>query len=495
MAEIDVVVARSGEIESDVLAVAVLEPPTRLPKAAADLDDRLEGRLSALVQAGEIRGKRDKATVVHTEADGAKRVAVAGLGPEQDLDADSLRTAAAAVARGAKEFGGTIGWILDETLPLPLPEQVRAVVEGVLLGAYDSGRWKTMSRERRKVERLVLVTEDNDLAEAARRAHLVSAWTNRARDLSNMPPNELTPARLAETAEAIAGEVANLSAEWLGPDEIRRHGMGALAAVAQGSHNPPRLIVLRYDPPGATGDTLLGLVGKAITFDTGGISLKPGQGMEDMKHDMSGGGAVVAAMGALAELELPVRTIAVVAATENMPGGGAYRPGDILTAMNGKTIEVINTDAEGRLVLADALWYARQQGATHVLDLATLTGAMVVALGDQYAGVFANNEAWRDRIVEAGEESGDHIWPFPLHPRWRRYIDSDYADMKNASMYRQAGAALAAAFLQEFAGEGPWAHADIPGPAFLSRSRGDYLTQRGGTGYGVRLIVELASRL
>jgi len=495
MAEIDVAVARPGETELDVLAVAVPEPATRLPKAAAALDERLDARLSALVEAGEISGRRDTATVVHSETDGARRVAVAGLGPEVDVDADSLRTAAAAVARRAKEFGGTIGWILDETLPLPPAEQMRAVVEGVLLGAYDPGRWKTMPREERRIGRLVLVTEDAELGQAAERAQRVAAWTNRARDLSNMPPNELTPARLAETAEEIAGEDEHLSAEWLGPEEIHQQGMGALAAVAQGSHNPPRLIVMRYDPPGATGDTVLGLVGKAITFDTGGISLKPGQGMEDMKHDMSGGGAVVAAMGALAELETPVRTIAVVAATENMPGGGAYRPGDIITAMNGKTIEVINTDAEGRLVLADALWCARQQGATHLLDLATLTGAMVIALGDQYAGVFANDEPWRDLIVEAGEESGEHIWPFPMHPRWRRYVDSDYADMKNASMYRQAGSALAAAFLQEFAGEGPWAHADIPGPAFLSRSRGDYLTQRGGTGYGVRLIVELASRI
>jgi leucyl aminopeptidase len=271
--------------------------------------------------------------------------------------------------------------------------------------------------------------------------------------------------------------------------------MGALAAVAQGSENPAQLVVLRYDPPDAKGDVYLGLVGKAITFDTGGISLKPSLHMEDMKGDMAGGAAVIEATGAVAELGIPLRVITVAAASENMPSGHAYRPGDIIRAANGKTIEITNTDAEGRLVLADALWYARREGATHILDLATLTGAMEVALGDLYAGVFGNDDSWRDQIVEAGEASGDHLWPFPMNQRYRRYVDSTFADLKNSSDLRQAGAVLAAAFLEEFAGDGPWAHADIAGPAFLERSRGDYMHQRGGTGYGVRLIVELATRL
>jgi len=217
--------------------------------------------------------------------------------------------------------------------------------------------------------------------------------------------------------------------------------------------------------------------------------------MEDMKGDMAGGAAVVEGLAAVAELGLPLRTIGVVAACENLVGGNAYRPGDILRAANGKTIEITNTDAEGRVVLADALWYARREGATHVLDIATLTGAMERALGDLYGGLFANDESWRDEILAASERSGDHVWPFPLHPRYRRYVDSAFADMKNASDLKQGSPALAAEFLREFAGEGPWAHIDMSGPAFLERSRGDYLTQRGGTGYGVRLIVELASSL
>ena len=496
MAAIEVSVARPDEEHVDVLAVAVTEPSTPLAPAAAALDERLSGRLRSLAEAGEANGAANTAPVLHLDGEvRASRVVPAGAGPRERLDPDALRTAAAAVARAAKDFGGTIGWLLDESLPLPLAGQARAVAEGTILGAYDPGLWKTGANERRRVERLVLMTDDASVADAARRAGRVAAWANRARDLANMPPNELTPERLAARADEIAGELPHVTAESFGPDRMRDFGMGAFAAVAQGARNPARLITMRYEPPGADDTVVLGLVGKAITFDTGGISIKPALYMEDMKGDMSGGGAVIEATGAVAELGVPLRIVTVVAATENMPGGGSYRPGDILRAMNGKTIEVINTDAEGRLVLADALWYAREQGATHLLDLATLTGAMELALGDLYAGVFANEDAWRDRIVAAGAASGDHVWPFPLHPRFRRYIDSHFADMKNASVLRQAAPALAAEFLQEFVGEGPWAHLDIAGPAFFRYDRGDYLHQRGGTGYGVRLIAELAESL
>jgi leucyl aminopeptidase len=240
---------------------------------------------------------------------------------------------------------------------------------------------------------------------------------------------------------------------------------------------------------------VLGLVGKAVTFDTGGISIKKALYMEDMKGDMAGGGAVIAALGALAELECPLQVVGVVGATENAVGGGAYRPGDILTAMNGKTIEIINTDAEGRLVLADVLPYARQLGATHLVDFATLTGAMERALGDFYAGVFANDSEWRTLVIESGEASGDHAWPWPLHSRYRRFIDSDYADLKNSNIRSQGVPVFAAEFLREFAGEGPWAHIDMAGTGFFTWPRHDYLWQRGGTGYGVRLICELADRL
>jgi leucyl aminopeptidase len=492
---VQVSVVSPGAVEADVLAVPVAEP-AELPRDGA-LDDGLRARLEALAAAGDLSGELGEASLVHVEEDGlgAPRVAAAGLGPRAELDADALRTAAGAVARAAGRFGGTIAWLLDASLDVAPAEQARAVVEGAVLGAYEPGRWKTRERRPRPLERMVFVGEGEEVADAAARAARVAEWANRARDLANAPANELTPERLAARATEIAGGAEHLSAEALGPEGLRELGMGAFAAVAQGSHNPARLIVMRYSPPGAKAGLKLGLVGKAITFDSGGISIKPSLYMEDMKGDMAGGGAVVEATGAIADLGLPVDVIAVVAACENLTGGGAYRPGDILTAMNGKTIEVVNTDAEGRLVLADALWYARQEGATHLLDLATLTGAMGRALGDLYAGVFANDDEWRAQVVAAGEASGDHAWPLPLHRRYRRHIDSAFADLKNQSVRGQAIPAYAGEFLREFVGEGPWAHIDMAGTGFLTWPRPDYLAQKGGTGYGVRLIVELATRL
>jgi leucyl aminopeptidase len=388
-----------------------------------------------------------------------------------------------------------VAWVVDRELDLPAAEQARTAVDGLVLGSYDPGRWKGEGAEARPFERLLLVGGDRGVLAAAERAVRVAEAANRARELANAPANELTPERLAERALQLGAEREHLSAEALGLEEIRALGMGAFAGVAQGAHNPPRLIVMRYEPPEHEDGVVLGLVGKAITFDTGGISIKPAAYMEDMKGDMAGGAAVIEGLGAVAELGLPLRALAVVAATENMVGGGAYRPGDILRAMNGKTIEVINTDAEGRLVLADALTYAREQGATHIVDFATLTGVMEAALGDFYAGVFGNDADWRDRVVAAGEASGDHAWPWPLHERFRRYIDSNFADMKNSSILRQGVPVLAAEFLQEFAGEGPWAHVDMAGTGYFTWPRPDYLWQKGGTGYGVRLITELAGTL
>ncbi len=271
--------------------------------------------------------------------------------------------------------------------------------------------------------------------------------------------------------------------------------MGAFAAVAAASAEDPQLIVMRHEPPQARDAVTLALVGKAITFDSGGISLKPPLRMQDMKGDMCGGAAVIEATAAIAELGVPVRVLTVVASTEDLQDGRAYRPGEIGRASNGKTIEIINTDAEGRLVLADALHFARTSGATHMIDFATLTGAMSIALGDLYAGWFCNDDAFAATVDEAARTSGDLAWRFPLHPRYRRYVDSDFADMKNASELRQAGAVLAAEFLREFAGDGPWAHVDIAGPAYLQRRRPDYALDQGGTGYGVRLAVELAGAL
>lgn len=480
--EIDVA---AGPPEGATLVVGLTDPPADLPAEAEGVD--------ALLATHEASSGRGVARLVHVDG---RRVVTAGLGPREELEPDALRDAAAAAVRELRgSVGGPAAWLLDESLRLPLAEQVRAVVEGAVLGAYDPGAWKTESRNGQPVERLTLVGAP-DADAAATRASVVAAWTNHARDLANAPASELTPATFADRAAELAARFDTLTADALDPDEMRARGMGALLAVGMGSHNPPRLIVLRYEPAEpASPDVLLGLVGKGITFDSGGIALKPPLYMEEMRGDMSGAAAVVAATGAIAELELPIRVLTVVAAAENVMGGGSFRPGDILTASNGKTIEITNTDAEGRLVLADALVYARGEGATKIVDLATLTGAMSRAMGDFYAGVFSCDDDWREQVVAAGEASGDHAWPWPMHPRYRRFIQSDFADLKNHSVRSQGIPVYAAEFLHEFAGVGPWAHIDIAGPAFLTWPRGDYLWQRGGTGYGVRLLTELASRL
>jgi leucyl aminopeptidase len=489
MDELEIEVSEPGGGSPDALALVLAEDDSTPPS-----DGDLRQQLQQLADDGELKGELGRTVVLHTNGSGtARRVVVAGIGKRADVDADAVRTAAAAVARRLRDVGGTLGWTLDDSLPLSLGDQARAVVEGAVLGAYSPGRWKTEQKGGKSIEKIVLYGGENGVDDAAGRAATVSKWVNWARDLANSPPNELTPEDLAKRAAELAGP--HLQVSVLDPKKIDELGMGALSAVGRASANGPRLIVLWYDPPNATGDVMLGLVGKAITFDAGGISLKPALKMYDMKGDMAGGAAVIAGTAAAAELQLPVRILTVVAAAENLVSGDSFRPGDILRAANGKTIEITNTDAEGRLVLADALWYAREKGATHVLDFATLTGAMEVALGDLYAGLFANDDTWRDEILAAAETSGDHTWPFPLHRRYRRYVDSTYADMKNSSELRQAGAVLAAEFLKEFSGDGPWGHIDMAGPGFLERSRGDYYTQRGGTGYGVRLIVELAQRL
>ena len=481
--EIDVA-QRSPDGATLILPLA--DPPGAVPEGAEGISD--------LLSAHEASTERGSARLVRVDG---KRVVAAGLGPRDDVEPDALRDAAAAAIRELRRsIGGAAAWPVDETLPLAPAEQIRAVVEGAVLGGYDPGAWKTAAKKAQPVERLTLVGASAGAEADTNRAGVVAAWTNYARDLANAPASELTPVTFADRAAELSARFDTVVAEALEPDEMRERGMGALLGVGMGSHNPPRLIVLRHEPAQpTTQDLVLGLVGKGITFDSGGIALKPPLYMEEMRGDMSGAAAVVAATAAIAELRLPICVLTVVAAAENVMGGGSFRPGDVLTASNGKTIEITNTDAEGRLVLADALVYAREQGATHVVDLATLTGAMSRAMGDVYAGVFANDEAWRAQIVEAGEASGDHAWPWPMHPRFRRLIQSDFADLKNHSARNQGIPVYAAEFLREFAGEGPWAHLDIAGPAFLTWPRGDYLWQRGGTGYGVRLLAELASRM
>jgi leucyl aminopeptidase len=328
---------------------------------------------------------------------------------------------------------------------------------------------------------------DSELGESAEAARVVAEAANRARELQDLPANVVTPSYLADRATTLAKEHESLSSEVLGREEIAEKGMGGLVAVSQGTAEDPRLIVLRYRAE-AEGETV-GLVGKGVTFDTGGISIKPAGSMHEMKMDMSGAAAVLEAVAAIAELELPVKLVAVLPATENMPSGTAVKPGDIITQLNGKTVEVNNTDAEGRLILADALTYCVQQGADRVVDLATLTGAVIVALGSTYAGLISNDDAWAERVEAAAERTGELAWRLPLHPEYKELTKGTAADLTNASAKRKASTIYAGSFLEEFVDERPWVHLDIAGTAW---DVGREYVGKGPTGYGVRLLVELA---
>jgi leucyl aminopeptidase len=398
---------------------------------------------------------------------------------------DGLRTAAARAVRACRG-GGTVAWALDASLPIPVEQQLPALAEGAVIAGYDARRWRSGERPR-GVERFVICGVGEQLAHLARRAALVARWTNAARELVDAPPNVISPGALAERAAALP----QVTAETIDPFEA---GLGALAAVGSSSPARPLLIVLRHEPADAPDAPRLGLIGKAVTFDTGGYFLKPQADIVRQKADMAGGAAVVAAMGAIAELGLPLSVTGVVPACENMLSGSAIRPTDVIETAAGLTVEVTNPDAEGRLILADALWWARRDGATHLVDLATLTGAMRAGMGDVYGGVFATDEAWRDAVVEAGNASGDLAWPWPLHPRYRPLIDSTVADLRNTAGKSFGFPIVAATFLQQFAGEGAWAHVDMLGTALLEEDRGDAFG-RGATGYGVRMLVELAARV
>jgi leucyl aminopeptidase len=453
---------------------------TDLDSAAADLVAVAAGaRASELGVPGRAITDADPVAIVYRQS--GPPLAVVALEP----DVEGLRTAAARAVQ-ACQSGGIVAWALDRSLPLTLEEQVRGLAEGAVIGGYDGRRWRSGAPPR-GVERFVICGCPDELAPVADRAALVARWTNTARELVDAPANLMSPVDLSDRVV----KFAHLISEIVDPVSA---GLGALAAVGGSSPIPPRLIVLRHTPAGAPDAPRLALVGKAVTFDTGGYFLKPQSDIVRQKADMAGGAAVVAALGAIAELGLPLSVTGIVPACENMLSGSAIRPTDVITTASGLTVEVINPDAEGRLILADALWYARQDGATHLVDLATLTGAVRAALGDLYAGVFASDEQWRDAVVQAGNASGDLAWPWPLHPRYRPLIDSTVADLRNVAGKGFGFSIVAATFLQQFAGEGPWAHVDMLGPALLDEDRGDAFG-RGASGYGVRMLVELATRL
>jgi leucyl aminopeptidase len=447
--------------------------------------EELPGELASARGAADAKGGFKKLTMVHPEQ--PARVLVLGLGKRGDLDPERLRIAAALVAKEAARLSArTLAWVLPEG------EDGEALAEGLvtgtILGAYRFDRFQNADSDdpEPSLDSLTLLAPES-LGDAAEAARVCAEAQNRARDLQSLPSNVATPSYLAGRAEEIAAARDSLSVEVFGREEIAAKEMGGLVAVSQGTSEDPRLIVLRYEG-GGSGETL-GLVGKGVTFDTGGISLKTPGGMHEMKMDMSGAAAVLEAVGAIAELGLKLNLIAIIPSTENMPSGTAVKPGDIITQYNGTTVEVNNTDAEGRLILADALAYAIEQGADRVVDIATLTGAVMIALGSTYAAVIGNDDALVERLEGAGNETGELVWRLPLHAEYAALMKGTVADLTNAAAKRKAGTISAAAFLEEFVGETPWAHLDIAGTAW---DVGRPYTGNDASGFGVRLLTALA---
>jgi len=462
--------------EADAVAIGIFENEDVPIGAPVD-------ELEALLTSGE--GKRSFKHLALTHA-GGRRVILAGLGPRARFDAERARVVGALVARRAGDAAAmTLCWLLPEG---PAEQIAEGLVQGTILAAYRFDRYKPANGA--SVQRL-LISSPGDVSGAVSRAAIVAAAQNRARDLANRPPNDLTPSALGDYAAGLAERHDGVTVTQLDETQIRRLGMGAFAAVAQGSDQDARLIVVRYEGGGRSGgrSRRLAMVGKAVTFDSGGLWLKTSTGLIDMKFDMAGGAAVIEAIAALAEMRAAVSVLGVIGATENMISGGAVRPGDIVSALDGTTVEINNTDAEGRLVLADCIGYARREGCDAIVDVATLTGGVVVALGAVYAGLMANDDALADRVADCARRTGELVWRLPLHPDYAEMVKGRYAQLTNRTERREASAITGAEFLHHFAGDVPWAHLDIA--AVADDGRKPYL-DKGGTGFGVRLLTELA---
>jgi leucyl aminopeptidase len=431
----------------------------------------LAGPLAAYYESGELSGKAMEFTLLHGVGGfAAKRVLVAGTGKAGKADAAALRRTVAGAVRLLKGKGVTeAAVVLDGAWATA--ENVQAAAEGALTGAWEPDQLKTDKSGPKPVEKVTIAVPagDKSVDAAFERGKVIGEAMNVTRDIAVEPPNQLSPHAMAERARAVAA-ANRLRIDVLDRDRMQQLGMGALLGVAQGSAEPPVLIVMEYRPEGKAIDGHVGLVGKGVTFDTGGISIKPADGMEKMKYDMCGGAAVIGAMQAIARLKPRVAVTGIIPAVENMPGGRAQRPGDIVTSLSKKTVEILNTDAEGRLILADAITYAKQLGCTHLVDAATLTGAIVVALGPTNSGVFTNNDELLGRFMAAAKTVGDRMWHMPLDDEYREQLKTVYADIQNIGT-RWGGACTAAMFLKEFVGDTPWVHVDIAGTAWLDDAK------------------------
>ena len=491
--------SKPAETETEALVAIVLDhaaPATNEKEKEKDKkpelkvaanDSALQAAAGDLLASGEVAGKPFETNLLHKPSGlKAKRLLLISGGNAKKFSSYDLRRLAGVAVRALKSRG-IRSFAFVAPASIPAEESVRAIVEGAHVGNFDPDYYRS-DRKDQKIDQLTIVAsgDKSSLEKAANEAHVIGESQNFTRDLVNEPSNRMTPTILAERAKKMCEEVG-LQCEVFGADKIKEMKMGAFWSVAQGSDEPPALIVMRYEPAGAPQKPMLGLVGKGITFDTGGISIKPADGMEKMKYDMAGGATMIGAMRAIALLKPKVKVIGIVCATENMPSGKAQKPGDVQIAMSGKSIEIINTDAEGRLVLADGLHYAKQLGATHLVDAATLTGAVVVALGYNNAGIFTNDDGMYERIHAANVKAGEKMWRLPVDDEYKEQIRSSIADIMNTGG-RWGGAITAAMFLKEFAEDTPWIHLDIAGTAWMEEQKP--WISKGPSGIALRSLVE-----
>jgi leucyl aminopeptidase len=482
-------------LETDALVSYVFEEGEPVQGRIAEFDQFSNGLLKKLASSGELTGKTLEMTLIHAPAGlKAARLLLVGAGKREKFDSAALRKISGAALRYLKSRGvHKFAFAVREGNTTE--DAAQAIAEGLLAADFESDKYKTEKKNDKSIDSVQLAgysaAERAAAEKGLARGTVIGESQNFARDLINEPSNKLTPRILAQKAEAMARQ-AGLTVEILDEKKITDLKMGALLSVSQGGPEPPRVIVVTYTPANAKpGTPVLGLIGKAVTFDTGGISIKPADGMEKMKYDMAGGATMLGAMRALAALKPNVKVICVVPATENMPGGTAQKPGDIQTAMSGKTIEVLNTDAEGRLILADAVHYAKQLGATHLVDAATLTGAIVVALASINVGVFGGaDQSWTDKVLASAKAAGEKMWQMPMDDEYREYIKGTVADIQNIGSGKGGGSITGAWFIREFAGDTPWVHLDIAGTAWNDDAK-PWLA-KGPTGVALRTLVELA---
>jgi leucyl aminopeptidase len=502
--EIKISAGKAAEADVQAIAVPIFkDEKIESEKLLLALDAGAGGQIKSVIETEELTGKEGETAYLHLASGGnnndktkATRLLLIGAGKLDEFKAGQISQIAGTAVRSLRAKNLKNIGLVVRTSEDDLEQMVTAAVQGAFIGAFDTDKYRTVDKENKKIDSLTIIAEEASedvLRRAAERGRIIGESINFARDLANEPGAYMTPTIMAERARQVAEEFG-LEVDVLDQERMEAEGMGSLLSVARGSEEPAKLIVLKYTPEGGKENNdgkLLAFVGKGVTFDTGGISIKPSENMEQMKYDMTGGATVIGVMRAVAQLKPSVPILGVVPATENMPSGKATKPGDVVRAMTGKTIEVINTDAEGRLILADALAYAKKLGATRIVDMATLTGAVSIALGDVNAAVIGTSQELIDEIIECGQEAGEKFWQLPLDKEYSKQITSDIADIKNVGG-RKAGTITAAAFLKEFAEDVEWAHLDIAGTAWADDAKP--FRAKGPTGIAVRTMLKLVDR-